>query len=192
MSAARGTQKLIAVCALFVWLHLALSIYPLPPQAAAEFEASLQHDSATKTPSDAGSRAKPPKGAVRDRDLEVEFWFNWITNAILLLVGVCASVLTYRNYRHWKVALLLPSIYIGYVTISPIVVDIIERGGLIPWFELWRSVSLSLMGKGETRLLVSSIYNFFVWPLYHVAIVLVVSYVWLRGSYGGRQRRESA
>ena len=188
---ARVPHRLIGAFAFFAWLHLALYVYPLPPQAAAQFQVTLPHDSGAEPSVDRANDAKLQKDGVPNRDLEVEFWFNWITNILLLGIGVFVSILAYRNYRHWKIALLLPSLYICYVTLFPVGADIVERGGLVPWLELWSNVSRSLIEKGDTKWLPSSIYNFFVWPSYHVAIVLMVFYCLYRSRYGGDTREKS-
>jgi hypothetical protein len=104
-------------------------------------------------------------------------------------LGLCAALLAYRGIRFWKTALLLPSIYVAVVNVPPMVTHTIESRGLKAWFEVWREVGSRMIERGEAWAFISGVYNVFAWPFLHVAVILAVSYIWLKET-SARNRAE--
>jgi len=176
-------EKALGTLVLLVWLQLLPGMYPLPSQRTAEF-AAMAHE--TKQ-SDAyfESRGIDTSDVVPKRteqqlaeDLQAAYWGMWVETAFFAVVGTLAAVMTYRGTRYWKLAVLLTSGFTAYVSIKPIVLDIAEKG-FSHWLKVWEIVIVDMVREGETSSAVSSAYHLFIWPSYHVLLVLVVVALWM-------------
>lgn len=152
----RRSHKLIGLFALFVWLHTVFLLYPLPPDRAAQ----LLPDT--------------PVG-----DVLPGLWLTWIEGLVLFVLGILVSVMAYRNIRYWKPAILLTSGFLVFENIVVIVSDMLSRGSLSYWFELWVTVTGNMIDRGQTGSALATLYRLFLWPAYHLLLVGAVIVVWL-------------
>jgi hypothetical protein len=150
------SHKLIGLFALFVWLHTVFLLYPLPPDHAAQ----LLPDA--------------PAG-----DVLPGLWRTWIEGLVLFALGIFVSVMAYRNIRYWKPAILLTSGFLVFENLIAIVADILSRGSLSYWFDLWITVTGNMIDRGQTGSALATLYHLFLWPAYHLFLVGAVIVVWL-------------
>ncbi len=103
-------SKLIGLFAILGWTQLLWGLYPLPPEAAANFLASTNEGP--------------------NPELEAEFWVQWAKSIFLLLAGLTAGFLAYRDVRIWKASVLLTSSIVAVPGLYHIGRNIWTLGGL--------------------------------------------------------------
>lgn len=150
-------EKLIGLAALVVWLHLLFGIYPLPPQAAAAFLASIN---------------EAPDPAV-----ESAFWIQWVKTLLMLIAGVTSAFLAYRAIRFWKLAILVTSGLVAVPAAYYVLKDVVGHGGPGKWWSSWVTVVGRFLDKGEVWSITTKLYWLFAWPAYHLILVSVVAIV---------------
>ena len=155
----RSAHGLIGVVGLVLWLHLLMSLYPLPPEASREFLASMN---------------QPIDPAV-----EREFWHKWFKDFALLVAGTTASCFAIWNLRFWKVAVFAMSACVALPTEFAVGNHVLERGGLSQWWQLWEAVAQRFIEKGEGELFAIRVYQLLVWPALHVALMLAIVCLWV-------------
>ena len=155
MSAVVVSQKLIGLAALVVWLHLLVGLYPLPPQRAVEFLASLN---------------EPPAPA-----MEAAFWIQWLKSLTFMVAGIASAFVAYRGFRFWHLAILATSAFIAFPTAYYIVTDVVAHGGVGGWWTSWVTVVGRFVQKGEVWSIVTKLYSLFVWPAYHLILIASVT-----------------
>ena len=70
----------------------------------------------------------------------------------------------------------------GFVVIgnfTSIVSDILSRGSLSNWLDLWVTVTGNMIDRGQMSTARYTLYHLFVWPVYHLLLVGAVIAVWL-------------
>ncbi|MDZ7736632.1 MAG: hypothetical protein U5P41_11420 [Gammaproteobacteria bacterium] len=102
------------IFSLFVWLHLAQNILPLPLQRADDIE--MQASEAV-----ANSNALAEKGVERDEymqmskggweaELTASYWSIWIINFLFFLFGLVSTFFLDKNLKIWPVFLGVVSV----------------------------------------------------------------------------------
>lgn len=97
------------IFSLFVWLHLAQSLYPLPSQRAGDIETY-----AIEAVENSNELAE--KGFERDEymqwskeewetELTASYWSIWFIDFIFLMFGLISTFFLYKNMRMWPVFL---------------------------------------------------------------------------------------
>jgi len=107
-----------------------------------------------------------------------DLWRTWIEGLILLVVGITVSVMAYRDFRFWKPAILLSSGFVALENLTSIVSDILSRDSLSYWLQLWATVTGNMIDRGQMSTALSTLYQLFVWPAYHLLLVGAVIAVW--------------
>jgi len=167
-------RKVVAILGLVAWLPFVLSLYPLPHQTASSVENQVR-----QTQKDLGTLAqkinpKPIEDQVKE--VKVAGWSMWAVNLVLVIVGVVASVLAFRNMGGWRgLMLTLSLLFLAVFVFDLFIAPYGTFGEVLSW--KW-----TMIQRFVERGLVSSYVFFglkeFVLPLVHVAILSLVIYCW--------------
>ena len=121
--ASSSTMNFWIIFGLFVWAHLAYSLYPLPYQRADDIR--IQAEEAFKN-----SNELAEQGVKKDRymnwskseweqELTNSYQYLWVVNFILFVIGILSTFFHYKKYKFWPYYLCLASIIIfNYCFIS--------------------------------------------------------------------------
>jgi hypothetical protein len=96
----------------------------------------------------------------------------WRQSLGFALVGLTASALAYRAIRLWWIAILVTSGTILLINIPPLVSNIIDSPSFSHWLDVWFTVFGRWIDQGKTGKVAWSVYNFFVYPSYHLVLVI--------------------
>jgi hypothetical protein len=167
-------RKLIGILALVAWLPFVLSLYPLPQQTASTVE-----DQIRQTQKDLGplaERINPKPIEEQIAEAKVAGWGMWVVNLALVITGVVASALAFKNMGVWRGLLLtLSLLFLAIFIFDLFILPYGSFAEVLSW--KW-----TMIQKFVERGLVSSYVFFtlkeFVLPIVHVVILGLVLYCW--------------
>ena len=150
---------------MFVWLHLSLSLYPLPSQRAGDIE-TFAIDAAENSTSLIKQGAEPNHHMTMSKEeweeeLTKSYWVDWIIIFSLLLFGLTSTYFLYRNLKIWPICL-------GGTTIICLVYSLRFYLNVDSPFVEWIEVMEFYLKNSHYSLA----YFGLMWPLYLVTLFL--------------------
>ena len=102
---------------LLAWLPLLIFLYPLPPEAARQFQAEIHQSWPDKAASSTPSQSQLDM-------FTSALWEVWIQNLLWAVVGVAIGFMAWRGYRYWQwLALGMSIIYLAFVALQYVFMD---------------------------------------------------------------------
>ncbi len=158
------------VFSLFVWLHLAQTIFPLPLPRSVDIK-----NHATEAVENSNSLVK--KGVEPDKYTQMSneewesgftkyYWLTWVSNSILLFTGLVSTLLLYKNHRLWPFVIAFLSIITMSITIPPVLKMVGIPESFMGSVNFWiKAIS------DHDFYFVNSLYTVFIWPFYLIPLL---------------------
>ena len=146
------------------WLSQIVYLFPLPsamPVQAIANEAKLAQNKLDTVP----EVIELDKIKKYSEQAEDEIWDRWILHATLILFGIIASVLAFKQVAFWRTAIILTSLCYLVIMYDPGYVD---KVGLLEAYKLkWKLYS-------SFNDLQTFVHRDFVLPIFYLATVIIL------------------
>ncbi|MGH8618650.1 MAG: hypothetical protein ACREUW_13240 [Burkholderiales bacterium] len=99
-------------------------------------------------------------------------WSLWVEILLFTFFGMIAGVMAYRSIRLWWLMILVTSGIVVLINVPPLVTNLHDSPSFEHCLKVWFMVFHRLMDEDRGVFAVQTIYGLFVYPLYHLILVI--------------------